>query len=439
MIDRLLERAKKAGFTEAEALLERGEQRRVKVFGGEVDEYAFSLTEGLGFRGLYGGRMGYAYTERMDEEGLEFLICSAKAGAGLFSGADPEFLWRPEEDYPAVPRQKDIGTTAEQSIADALALEQGVSAAGLKAESAVVGSGEGGVRLVNTLGLDESYQSHVGYAYVGALDDGGGETVSGGESWEGESFDDFSVETLVRQAVQDTLDKRGARPCATGSWPVGFSNLAMVGLMQTFWGVFSAQAAQKGLSLLKGRLGERMASPLVTLVDDPFLPGGLGNAPFDGEGVPTAKKTVVDRGVFTTFLHNLVTAKKDGVVSTGNASRSAGSAKVGISPFNLYLAPGELTREGIYGGIHEGLFVTEMMGHHAGANAISGDFSLLAKGFWIKNGGIDHPVNQVTVAGNFYELMKRVAGVGRDLRFDTGGASFGSPSLWVESLHVTGA
>lgn len=205
-----------------------------------------------------------------------------------------------------------------------------------------------------------------------------------------------------------------------------------------FSSIFSAEAAQKGLSLLKGREGEAIASEAVTIVDDPHRPHSAASQSFDGEGVPTRKKNVVEKGVLQTLLHNLTTAAKQGVTTTGNAARGYASA-VGVAPTNFYIAPSQESVEAMLARMGEGFLITEVSGLHAGANQISGDFSLLAKGFAVRGGQKAEPVEQITVAGNFFAVLKDVVAVADDLAFGLpGGSLVGSPTIWVKALSVAG-
>ena len=161
----------------------------------------------------------------------------------------------------------------------------------------------------------------------------------------------------------------------------------------------------------------------------------MASCAFDDEGVATKAKNVIENGVLTTLLHNLKTAHKQGVATTGNASRSYASP-VGVSPSNFYFVPSEISYDELLTRLGDGLIITEVAGLHAGANAISGDFSLSAKGFRVREGKRAEAIKQITVAGNFYTLLKSVEAVGADLKFGTG--SYGSPSLLIESLSIAG-
>jgi len=200
--------------------------------------------------------------------------------------------------------------------------------------------------------------------------------------------------------------------------------------------MFSAENAQQKMSLLGGKEGTVIASEAVTLMDDPLLPGGLATGAFDAEGSASQTKAVIDKGVLTTLLHSRKTAKKQGVKSTGNAHRAGYSGPVRVSPSNFFFKPGEKDLAQLMESVGEGLLITDLAGLHSGANPTSGDFSLLAKGFTIEGGKRGKPVQQITVAGNFYQLLKAIREVGSDLQFP--GSSVGSPSVDCGELNISG-
>ena len=176
----------------------------------------------------------------------------------------------------------------------------------------------------------------------------------------------------------------------------------MVSLISTFAGVLSGDAVQKGVSLLKGKEGEVIASNIVNLVDDPHLENGLASVGFDDEGVATTKTYLIKDGKLENLLHNLKTANKAGVKSTGNGFKSSYASPISVSPTNMYIEPGVNSLEEMTKKIDKGLIITDFAGLHSGANSITGDFSLAAKGFYIENGVKTKPVEQITVAGNFF-------------------------------------
>jgi PmbA protein len=169
------------------------------------------------------------------------------------------------------------------------------------------------------------------------------------------------------------------------------------------------------------------------------MEGGLASKSFDGEGVACKYKKVIDKGVLKTYFHNLKTSKKDNIETTGNASKGSYKASIGISPSNFYVEKGEKSLDEIISGMDSGIMITELQGLHSGLNSISGDFSLAALGFEIKGGKIDRPVEQITVAGNYFELLKNIEEVGSDLKFGLPGEAYiGSPSLKIKKLAIAG-
>ena len=216
-------------------------------------------------------------------------------------------------------------------------------------------------------------------------------------------------------------------------------NEAAASLLSTFTSSFSAQAVQDNRSRLKGKLGEKIAADHVNLIDNPFLPAGIQSATFDSEGVPTRKLNIVEEGKLQTYFHNLKTAKKDGVETTGHAHRRSYQGSVEVSPSNFYIEPSNQTYEQLYLDFGEGIIITELAGLHSGADPISGDFSLAADGYYVKDGRIVGPTKQMTVAGNFFEVLQDIEGIGNDLLFSpmSFNGYIGSPSLKIKSLAIT--
>ncbi|HXV68605.1 MAG TPA: metallopeptidase TldD-related protein [Nitrospira sp.] len=188
----------------------------------------------------------------------------------------------------------------------------------------------------------------------------------------------------------------------------------------------------KRASFLLDQLGQSIASGLITVYDDGRMEGGLGSRPFDGEGLPTRRNTIVDRGVLTSYLLDTYSGKKLGLPSTGNASRSVGESP-SVGPTNFYLVPGSKTAEQMIGSVKEGLYVTELIGF--GINMVTGDYSRGASGFWIENGELTHPVEEITIAGNLKQMFKAIESVGNDLVFR---GRIASPTVKISEMMVAG-
>lgn len=443
-INRVLSEAKRAGFEAAECCYVSGEDVEISAMSGEIDDYSISTSLGLSFRGLCGGRMGYASTRVLDEASVSWLIDSAKSSAELVDSDDPEFLFAGSDSYAQVNAyQPELDKlTARDKIDAALELERATLAADARikrVQSCAVMSQRSTMRLVNTLGLDVSHSDNAIGAYVSAIAEAQGDTANGSALRFGRDTRLIEAGKLAREAADEALGMLGARPCPSGRYAVVLRRDVMAELLETFAGMFSAEAAQHGLSLLRDREGDLIAAPCITIMDDPLRAGGGASAPFDAEGVATYAKAVVEDGVLRTLLHNLKTANKQGVKTTGNAARPSLGGSITVAPSNFYIKPGASSLGELLKRMGDGLMVTGIMGMHSGANGISGDFSLGARGYLIKDGRVDRPVKGITIAGNFLEMLSSVSELGSDLWFGMPGASCcGAPSTLVSALSVAG-
>ena len=430
-----LEAAKKAGIAPAEVSVTDSAAFSVRVRAGTLEDYKVSDKFRLTLRGRVNGRIGTASTQALDDEGLALLIQGVKESAELIETDEQDDILPPDTYYETVRcfSEPVESITAEEKIALARSIDERLHAADkrIKPDATVVSTASESFCLKNSLGLDLSHQSNMIYAYASCLAKEGDASATGFKLLWGYGMDDVQSEAIADGCVQDALSKLGAGRMKSGAYPVVIRNNAMADLLSTFSGVFSADNAQKGMSLLAEKEGQRIAGSSVTIVDDPLMEWGLGSCPFDREGAATKRKNIVEHGVLTTLLHNRKTAKKAGVKTTGNA---AGAGRV--APSNLYLAPGKENLDALLEHMGSGVLLTEVSGLHAGANPVSGDFSLLARGFEVADGKPVRAVEQFTVAGNFYKLLEDITAVGSDLLFE--GSPIGSPSAAVCSLSVAG-
>lgn len=443
-IDTLFARAKEAGFEACEVYYTAASEFETDVLRGEILRYSVSDTLGLGFRGLIGGKMGYASTQILDGDAIDQLVDGAKTNAALIENPDKQFLYPGDADYPTV----DTFNPALETIASpekiemARELEKKALAADpriTQVDGCVIFSESTETLIRNTLGLNVSARANALGGYVAVIAREGDQVNSGGDTFCVHAPEEIDLDKTARAAVAEAVDGLNPKSAPSAATPVILAPDAAISLLRTFTGVFSADSAQKGISLLKDKEGELVASECVTLLDNPLLAGSPASRPFDGEGVRAREKKIIDSGRLTTLMHNLKTAHKQGVESTGNATRSYNSA-LGIAPSNFYFMPGECSQQALMEKMENGLLITELQGLHAGANPISGDFSLSAKGFAVRGGKRAEAVAQITVAGNFYALLREIQSVGSDLKLGFPGlCRFGSPSLLVRELAIAGA
>lgn len=439
-IKELLTQAKAAGIEAAEAYLSEKENFSAMRNNGALEDYQSNHTRGLGFRGLVNGRMGYASTEALDEESIGQLIRGVIESATLCESDDEQPLYQGGGQVPELELyQPELDKVApEAKLAKIEAMENACKAADSRYLNGynMVETTKHTVRIANSFGMDQTYTENFCNLYCNANVKEGDNVSTGGFVQISRDFDALDPDRLARDSVDQAVKGLNAEPVASGKYHVVFWNEALVSLLGVFSTVFSAETEQMGLSLLSGKLGETIAAPCVTLVDDPLRPDCLGSRPFDDEGVPSHQHMLVENGVFRTFLHNLKTARKAGVESTGNGSKADYSSPVRVAPSNLYFEPGALSFEELLSQVGDGIVITEVSGLHAGANPVSGDFSLLSKGYTLKDGKRDQPLERITVAGNFYELLKNIRAFASDLRFPNG--ALGSASADAGEMTVSG-
>lgn len=440
-ISKLFEEARVNGFDEYEVYYVDRESLSINVYNEEVEKYNLTTSYGLSFRGKINGKIGYSYTEILDEDAIKMLVRNSKQSALAIENEDVQFIYEGDKDYVEVNSYYDAleNIPADKLIELALSMEKESKELDSRVSSfggCGIGYNKSKYGIINSKGLNLENKSNLLSAYVVPIikegenmHDGMGYTIA-------KSLEEVNPRKLAEEGINEAVSRIGGKSIPSGKYKTIINNEAMISLLSTFAGVFSADAAQKGLSLLKDKEGELIASNKVTLLDDPHLEDGLASVSFDDEGVATKKKEIIYEGKLMTLLHNLKTAYKGNTKSTGNGFKASYASSVGVSPTNFYIQKGSKSFEDLLEEVGEGLLLTEFAGLHSGANSITGDFSLAAKGFYIKDGKKDYPVEQITVAGNFFDLLKNVVEVGSDLKFPM--SSVGSPSVRVEGLSIAG-
>ena len=437
----LFKKAKEAGFSEYEVYYVDRESLSISVYKSEVEKYNVNNSAGLSFRGKLGDKIGYSYTEILDEDAIEMLVKKAKENVLAIENNDVQFIYDGDKEY------KNINTyykaleniSADKLIKIALDMESEAKKYCDKVESfsgCAVSYSSGKYGIINSKGLNLHNKSNILTSYVVPIVKDGDNMYDGFGYVVAKSLDEVNPYEIAKMGVDEALSKIGGKSIPSGNYKVIINNDAMVSLISTFSGVFSGDAVQKGLSLLKGKEGEVIAADIVNLVDNPHLENGLASVGFDDEGVATYKKEIISKGKLETLLHNLKTANKAGIKTTGNGFKASYASTVGISPTNFYIEKGSKSIDELYEEVGEGLMITELAGMHSGANSITGDFSLAAKGFYIENGKKSFPVEQITIAGNFFDLLKEIKVIGEDLKFPM--SSVGSPSVIINELSVAG-
>lgn len=436
------EYARQAGVEDYELYYQSAEGTRVSTYRQEVNEFSSTVEGGVCLRCIAGGRMGYASTEELSREAARELVRRAVDNAAVLESDEPAFLGQGGQSYQDFTPAAVGGCSAGELIQAALDTQAALYAAH---PSVVDGASTQAlwerdrIAIVNSRGLDLHYENTVSALVAAAVVAEAGEMTDAYEMKLG-AVDQLDKKALAERAVEKARAKLGGDAAPTGVWPVVFAPEAMASLLATFSPVFSSDQAQKGLSRLAGKEGEHIASAAVTLVDDPFCPLSAMPIPFDAEGTPARKKNVVEGGRLNTLLYNHRTAAVAGKETTGNAAKAGYAAPVEVAPFAFYLAPGEQDEAALLRQAGRGVYIDSLAGLHAGANVVSGDFSLQSAGFLIEDGVKTTPVKAFTVAGNFYELLEKVTAVAGNLDVPNPGGitCFGSPSVLVDGLSIAG-
>lgn len=441
LAQRLVAEAGRRGASAAECVIREGRELSVAVRRGATESIKQAEGKSLGLRVFRGQQAGVTYSSDLGWAAATAMLDSALAIASNAS-ADPfAGLPRPDEQgsfageldtySPAT-----AAVTPEQALEWALRAERAAldcDARLTNSDGASVDANEGTKVLANSQGFvgavrrstcslsvvpiaTENGAMQRDYWYTLARDPGGME----------------SPEEVGRIAAARTLRRLGARPVATARVPVVFDPRTARSLLGHLLEAVSGDAVYRESSFLAGKLGQSVAAPGVTLVDDGTLRGRFGSTPFDGEGLPSRRTEVIAEGRLQSYLLNCYAGRKLGLASTGNASRALAGAP-GVSCHNLTLAPGKETPEAILAGVKQGLYVTEFIGF--GVNAVTGDYSRGASGMWIEDGVLAYPVEEITVAGNLQEMLRQVVAIGNDLEFRN---AVNAPTLMIEGLTVAG-
>ena len=442
--DQVLEAASSGGAGQAEAFFAHGRELTVKAFEGEVESLTSAESQGVGVRVFTDSRMGFAYTSDLTADGVRRVVAQA-LDACRYNEPD-EHNGLPEltspDDLPELVAADFDARSVEDRVAMALELDRLTAAQDPEVKrtaGAVYSDERGRTELYNTRGLRAAFDATVAYAYVESIAERGEEMQSGFSFTYARSASGLDLEACAVEAADRSARMLGAAQVGSRTTSVVFEPWAAAQLIGTLASSISAEAVQKGRSLLAGRLGEMIAAAAITVVDDGRRADGLASRPWDGEGVSTQQTVIIDGGVLRSYLHNTYTARRDGSArSTGNASRGSHKATPELAPSNLVLLPGSEPAGALLRRMGDGVLISDVHGLHT-VNPVTGEFSLGISGFLVENGQLATPIREMTVAGTMLGLLQSVDAVGSDLRFMVGGAFVGAPSLLVRDLPLSGA
>lgn len=442
-IQKVLESGKEK-FDDLEVFLLAGKSLDIKIFGGQVDKYSISQSQGLSLRGVKDGKMGYSYTEKLDDSSIDLLINEALDNSKYIDVIDGDEIFSGSSEYRNLNNfNEDLSKASmEERIDFAKKLEEVTLSLDKRVTSVETCSYQEFEQeryIFNTKGVRLKDKRNGAFAYVTVVAKVNDDTKTGFAFRTFAKLSDVSPEEIAQEAVSEALSMLGAKSIMTGTYKIVIKNTSFADLLDAFSSVFSADNAQKGLSILKDKVGEKIGVDFLNIIEDPFLEKSYGSRAFDDEGTATSVKKIVDKGKLTSLLHTWRTAKKNATHSTGNASRPSYKSSLSISPSNFYVEKGDITFLDLIETTRNGIYITDLQGLHSGLNQVSGDFSLSAQGFEIKNGSISRPINQITLAGNFFDLLKNIGAISDDLSFSLpASGTFGSPSILIKELSIAG-
>ncbi len=432
----VIAQAQAQGLAEYELYYQSGADTSVGAFGHEINEFSCSEGGSVTFRAIVDGKMGIASTQALSEEEAKSIVLRAMDNASVLETSEEVFLCDAGKEYHEMDSSLYELPTTEEMIATALEIQNQLYAADPLmvdgCQSQVISERQQ-IALYNSKGLDLFWENNTaGMVAVAVLSDGK-EMVNSYEIKLGK-LDTINVEEVAKKAAFEAKLQLGGDVAPTGQYPVVFDPRAMSSLLSVYSSIFSSENAQKGLSKLANAEGQVIAAPCVTLIDDPFHPDSPARMNFDREGCPTYTKNVIENGVLKTLLYNMKTAAIAGKQTTGNSSGNS------VRPFTMYLAGGDKSEDELLQMAGNGVYITDLSGLHAGANPITGDFSLQSSGFMVENGVKTDYVKSFTVAGNFYDLLKNIRALADNSKLPNamGSTAFGAPTVLVDGLSVAG-
>jgi PmbA protein len=426
---------------QVEAYVSRGRSTTVRAYDGAVESLTQAESAGIGVRVVVDHRQGFAYAGTLDEEAVLDALAEARDNARF---AEPdEWIGLAEPDG-VTPADLDLwpGSLAElppdRKVDAALALEAATRAGdpritGVRTAVWSDGMGEGAV--ASSTGIEAWDRAGTCHVSVQALASDGESTQTGYGLSVARDPDDIDLETAATDAVLRATRLLGATKPATGRVTLVLEPRMAATVLGLVGGMLSAASVLKGRSSFADRVGERIASPLLSFVDDATDARSLGAEAHDGEGLATRRLELVTDGVLQGFLHDSYTGRRSGRASTGSAQRGYASTP-SPGPHALAVTPGDRTADELLAGVDHGLFVTSMTGLHSGVNAVSGDFSVGVDGLMIRGGALAEPVREATVASTLQRLLLDIAAVGADLEWLPGGT--GGATLLIPDVMLSG-
>lgn len=428
--------ASENGIEVSEINQNKSSELSIELFKKEITSYSIKENQKIVARGIYNNKMGFVSTEKDDKDTSLFIISSIKQGASLNETDDEAIIFKGSEKYKKKNvYSKELESWPTDDILKLLfTLEEKMYAKDSRVSDVEVFFSKETAEsiMANSYGLVLKNKTNYFYFGASATIKEGSEVKSAFNMFLSNKPSEINLDEFVDETVKKGIDKLHGVTIAPNSYKAVLSRDVVSSLLTALISNASSEDVQKQSSLFAGKLNTQIVSPKITVEERP-LEKNIFYQYFDDEGVATQNKVIIDKGVLKTYFYNLVTAKKDGVESTGNAQR-AGS-KMGIGFNNIFLKPGKLSEEELIAKVKNGVYITDVTGLHAGLNPSSGDFSLQAEGFHIKDGVKGDPLTLITVSGNLFKLFNDVIAVGNNTKLLVSATCV--PSIAVDNVKVS--
>ncbi len=438
MAEQLVKKCLDNGANEAEVLIQTGRNLSIEVRNGEIETVEDASSHGVGFRVFIDGKMAFSSCNDFSERALDDTMGSAIAFAknmtadennvlpGDLGLTQVEGLYDPQLNQVSMDKKIEMAKTVEKMAMKDTRITKSAGAAYKEGESEIF--------LVNSNGLSKSKKSSFCSYGVYVVAEKGEQKSTGGERCTRRSFSDLKPpEEIAEKAAKDAYEMLDPQMVKTQKAPVIFDPDVARAILGGILAAINGERVLQGASFLRESLDKMISSELITIIDDGTRPKGMGSDPFDGEGVPTQKRVIVEQGVLKGFMYNTIVAKRAGVKSTGNASRRDYTNLPGIGPHNFYMEAGQSTPEEIIRSTKKGLYLKGVTGY--GINPVNGNFSGGASGFWIENGKLAFPVKGLTIAGTAEAILNGIDMVGNDLDLNR---TLTAPTVRVQLMQIGG-
>ncbi len=438
LTDKLVKKCLQNGADEAEVYLQTTRNLSIQILNGEIETIKEASSHGVGFRVYVDGRMGFSHCNDFGNRSLEETLKKAIAFARLTTPDENniltanhgvtniEGLYDPEIATIAMEKKIDMAMELEK-----LAMTDPRIT---KSSGSGFGESEAEIYISNSQGISKSYKSSGCSIGVSVVAEKGEQKNTGGEYCSRRFFSDLKpLEEVAAKASREAWELLDPKMIKTQKAAVIFGPDVARSLLGGVIAAVNGERVLQGASFLKDSMDKQFASTLLTIIDDGTKAKGLSSSPFDGEGVPTQKRTLVEKGVLKGFIYNVASAGRAGTESTGNGSRGGFTRLPGIGTHNISVEPGRHSRNEIIAGTSRGLLLKVVTGY--GINPVNGNFSGGATGFWIEKGEIVHPVKGVTIAGSADDILNNIDMMGNDLDRNR---TFAAPTFRVSEMQIGG-